>query len=252
MAKKNFYVYNVFGINPYTNAKAAGRDFYIPKLESYNEISEEKLNVFLDAMCGSTGLSRLNVETILDRIAVNLAALHGTEDQALNVLLLFLSFDTVEYSYKLIDFDEDKSGYALDSCVRYFFDNVLIFDKNMTPGLRMHFGEYLFINSGIKLKLPKDTAGVFRNKSGRGKNGWDVRAEVVDEDYSGYVHLSVAYTAVHQDADKRIFCGDKLTQMLLLPIVQAEDVVVTEEEFNNLHKKSERADKCFGSSNEKH
>lgn len=243
MAKKDFYILNVFGKKPYTNAKAAGRDFSIPFLDKYSEISDEQVVDFYDALSASYGFSKDNLLLITDRLSLEVAALFGDDktEYIYSILLLYLSLETSMYSDKLNEESISK-----------FVDYYLVFDANSVPGLVMNFSDYLFINSGIKVKLPKDTAGVFRNKSGRGKNGWDVRAEVVDEDYSGYVHLSVSYTANFENANNIIYAGDKLTQMLILPIVQCEDVEVDKFEFEKLHKKSERADKGFGSSNEKH
>ena len=124
-------------------------------------------------------------------------------------------------------------------------------EEDGRPGVELHCNDHLFINSGIKVALDHDTAGVFMNKSGRGTKGFDIRAQVVDEDYSGYVHLSVAYTKDNVD-DGLIYAGDKLTQMLILPIIHKGVVEEMDEAaYEELMKNSERGADGFGSTDKK-
>ena len=103
----------------------------------------------------------------------------------------------------------------------------------------------LLINSGVKEIVPTGHAGVFFNKSGRGSSGYDVRACVVDEDYTGYVHLNVAFTG--QDSSSSIvYCGDKLIQQLILPLYKSESEQISEDLFNKLTSKSLRGSAGFG------
>ena len=79
----------------------------------------------------------------------------------------------------------------------------------------------------------------------------DVRACVVDEDYSGYVHLSLAYTVSSNNGI--IYAGDKLIQQCILYIVDTSDTTeVSEDEYIELMKDSKRGSKAFGSSDVKH
>ena len=139
----------------------------------------------------------------------------------------------------------------------------------------MTLNDTLFINSGIKIALdtvlsdqvapnPSNVvnmlrmlgigvAGLYVNKSGMGNKGYDVRACLVDEDYAGYVHLSMAFTKDTENVkNKNIFCGDKLTQMMLIPVFHTEYQEVGEEEYNKLMEESNRGDDGFGSSDVKH
>jgi dUTPase len=96
-------------------------------------------------------------------------------------------------------------------------------------------------------------AGLYVNKSGMGNRGFDTRAVLVDEDFSGYVHLSMAYTKeVIEDKQNIIYCGDKLTQMMLIPVFHDEYVDTDEENYNKIMEGSLRGANGFGSSDVKH
>ena len=96
-------------------------------------------------------------------------------------------------------------------------------------------------------------AGLYVNKSGKGNAGFDVRAQLVDEDYSGYVHLSIAYTKdLFEDGKNVVFVGDKLVQMMLIPVFHTQYEEVNSEEYNKIMSKSKRGDSGFGSSDVKH
>ena len=87
---------------------------------------------------------------------------------------------------------------------------------------------------------------------GIGDWGFSVRAQVVDEDYSGYVHLSNAYTKNNED-DGIIYVGDKITQMVILPIILVNKCnELTIDEYKELMKNSKRGSDAMGSSDIKH
>ena len=70
-------------------------------------------------------------------------------------------------------------------------------------------------------------------------------------DYSGYVHLSLAYTLSSNNGI--IYAGDKLIQQCILYIVDTSDTSeVSEDEYIELMKNSKRGSKAFGSSDVKH
>ena len=151
--------------------------------------------------------------------------------------------------------------------VNYFYINILTYDsKNDKVGVKMQLNDTLFINSGIKVALdtvlgdkigpnPSNAvkmlrllgigvAGLYVNKSGKGNAGWDVRACLVDEDYVGFVHLSQAYTKeLIEDGQNIVYCGDKLTQMMLIPVFHDEYVDIDEDDYNKIMANSKRGDK---------
>ena len=124
-----------------------------------------------------------------------------------------------------------------------------MFDDNGVPGISMNLNDTLLVNSGLKLNLEPGTAGIFFNKSGKGNQGFDIRACVVDEDYTGYVHLSIAFT---KDTPCVVYCGDKLMQMVILPVIHPAIKELTKSEYSDVTSDSTRGDKGFGSSDIKH
>jgi len=185
----------------------------------------------------------------------------------INIVHLYLAY----HNAKL----EMMKEVSLIRGLRYFIDNFLIYDGDKDVwGIEPQLNDTLFINSGIKIALDtvledkavypfqNDTinrlrllgigiAGLYVNKSGMGNKGYDVRACLVDEDYSGYVHLSMAFTK-DTEKNKNIYCGDKLTQMMLIPVFHTEYEEVTEKEYNKIMEESNRGDAGFGSSDVKH
>ena len=105
--------------------------------------------------------------------------------------------------------------------------------------------------TGIKEAINHGYAGVFLNKSGRGTKGFDVRAQVVDEDYTGHVHLSLQYLGKDREQGV-VFCGDKIIQQLVIPVLSEAVEELTSDEYDKVMTGSARGDSGFGSSDEKH
>ena len=231
-------IFNDFGITPTTNFTAAGLDFYIPNLDT-----QEKVNKWIKAVSKKFELSYLN--ELFNKISL-FTSYNGTElsDTTIwNIVQLYTSLDSSYINYDFDNFDDKVSA---------FVDDYLVFDKNGNPGMRLQPLDHTLFNSGIKVALPHNTAGIFFNKSGKGAKGFSVRAQVVDEDYSGYVHLSNAYTKDSED-DGIIYVGDKITQMVILPIIlvnQCNELSI--EEYKELMKNSNRGSDAMGSSDVKH
>lgn len=226
-----FRICNGFGIKPTKSYTAAGWDFYVPN------ITDDKKDIAIEAFKKSYKKSDRALSLILERIEKALIA-QGKEDlykkHDVNILHLFLSLDG-----SIMRTSQNK----VDTFVHYY----LIWDENDNPGINLHCNDHIFINSGIKVALDTNTVGVFLNKSGRGCKGFDTRAQVVDEDYTGYVHLSQAYTKDNTN-DGKVFCGDKLTQMLLLPlIVKNTCEELDTNTYDRTMKGSLRGDDGFGS-----
>ena len=237
-------IYNAFGIKPTNTFTSAGSDYYIP-----NIINNDQATLALEAFKKSYNIT----------------------DEAINNLLVLFKMEVTQDKYNLINIlhlylvlgnanlDELKET-SLTESVLYFIDDYLIYDpKKNVYGIKLELNDTLFINSGIKVALPTANtgdigiAGLYVNKSGMGNRGYDVRACLVDEDYSGYVHLSVAYTKdLYKDGKNIIYCGDKLTQMMLIPVFHTEYEEVTVDEYNKLMEESNRGDSGFGSSDVKH
>lgn len=238
MANNKLKIVNDFGITPTTSYTAAGLDFYIPKL---SDLDADKRAMAIEAFKKSFNVSDEDMANLFDYFSHELTA-RISPDKALylveDAIHLFLALDTPNSRRKSID---------LETKVSFFCENRLIYD-NGKLGMKVDFGDHLKINSGIKEALPHSYAGIFFNKSGRGTQGYDVRACVVDEDYTGYVHLSLAYT---KDVTLgNVYVGDKITQQVILPIYLVDECEeIGMDEYNEIMKDSNRGDAGFGSTN---
>lgn len=235
-------ILNVFGIKPATTGMSAGMDFFIPKFKGM-----EKADVVLPAFEKSYGIKESFLKKIIDRLVLEVSAVFGpkfAENNELNLLQLYLALDNQELVFK----DKEMS---LDTKIPTFVEEYLCFDDKKTPGICPKLNDHVKFNSGIKCALDPEYCAIFFNKSGKGTKGWDVRACVIDEDYAGFVHMSMAYTKDHE-TDGIIYCGDKLVQLIKIHVPHSEPNEITEEEFNKKMNKSERGDSGFGSSDVKH
>tara|TARA_R110000787_G_scaffold97665_2_gene201294 strand:+ start:2623 stop:3072 length:450 start_codon:yes stop_codon:yes gene_type:complete len=103
-------------------------------------------------------------------------------------------------------------------------------------------GQALKIPSGLKVRVPENHALIVFNKSGIALKGLQVGACVIDEDYQGEIHLHVTNTSLNPVS---VTNGQKLVQVLLIPIAYAEIVDFPAECLHS--KKSERGSGGFGS-----
>ena len=231
-------ILNEFGIRPTKTFTAAGYDFYIPNITRSVEDSDFILNAFSKSYKKSVE----ELKNLIDSLTLQVDAVYGEEKttgQEMNILLLYLSLDSAA-----LKVSEDP--------VETFVDNYLIFDDSGKPGIRPIVLDHVLFNSGIHTALEHGKAGIFFNKSGKGVKGWDVRACVVDEDYTGFVHLSLSYTKM-DDEDGIIYVGDKITQMLIINVdSESEAEEVDKETYNALMNGSQRGSDGFGSSDVKH
>lgn len=236
----NFRIKNEFGIKPTKNFKAAGWDFYIPKL------TEDKKDIIIAEFEKSYKQKAADIEKLINILEIELKekfTFDVTLDKILNAIHLFYALRSGTL--------ERVSNYF--ERIEVFLKEYLIYDDtNEVFGLCLKLNDHLFINSGIRTALDPDTVGVFLNKSGRGNNGFAIRAQVIDEDYTGIVHLSVAYTRDNETCGK-IYCGDKLTQMLVIPLVKYDDIEELDTDtYSRAMATAERGTDGFGSSNEIH
>lgn len=255
--------HNAFGIKPTNTYTSAGSDYYIPNLKTYEQI--DKAYKSFEKSYGKTSNE-------INEIITYFQAYYKYNDNMLkqipNLVHLYLAlYDACV---------ENIKKESILKSVIYFCDEFVIYDEtNDKVGLKMQLNDTLFINSGIKVALDTvlsdkigtnsthlvdlfrllgiGVAGLYVNKSGMGNRGFDTRAVLVDEDYSGYVHLSMAYTKdVIENKQNIVYCGDKLSQMMLIPVFHDEYIDADEEEYNKIMKNSQRGDKGFGSSDVKH
>jgi dUTPase len=254
-------IYNAFGITPTNTFVSAGSDYYIP-----NIIEDKQQELALKAFEKSYGKTKDEIADLYEQIAKKLFKEGIPIYQTTNTLHLYLATDS-----KSLQHNETTGSRLTEFFIKYFIYD----DKKETVGVKLGLNDTLFINSGIKVALdtvfsdkiapnPSSAVNMFRmlgigvaglyvNKSGMGNKGFDVRACLVDEDYAGYVHLSMAFTKdLYKEGKNIVYCGDKLTQMMLIPVFHTEYIETSEEEYNDIMSKSNRGDSGFGSSDIKH
>ena len=236
-------IWNEFGETPKVSFKAAGQDFFVPKLNGKTEAQKKRaFEAFQDSFnISSDELQKLINEAnhiLMEKIGDAVRA----SENAVDTVHLFLALDSLMTRNKHSNMIEKLND---------FCDHRLVYDKKEDRvGLWMDMGDQLKINSGIHEVLPHDYAGVFLNKSGKGNEGFDVRSQVIDEDYTGIVHLSVSFTKDMKSPI--IYCGDKLIQQLIIPIWQVSTInEIDEDEYNELMSESERGNNGFGSQDNK-
>lgn len=233
-------IFNEFGIKPTRNHTAAGFDFYIPEL---TDVDIKEADNILEAWSKSYGKTVPELRVALQHLIATVRRERGDKfcvGNELNILQLWLLIDSPILRYVG---SEESNMYM-------FVTSYLTFDSSNKPGINVYSNDHVFINSGIHVGLKPGTAGIFFNKSGRGTKGWDVRACVVDEDYTGFVHLSLAYTK--DDVPTKIYVGDKIVQMLVMNIDKEPAEEIGKDEYYKLMENSQRGAAGFGSSDEKH
>ena len=256
--------YNAFGIKPTNSFTSAGSDYYIPNIKT-TEQTTNAYKAFLK--------SYKKTEDDLQRLITYFKTIYYENNEMINQIPNLIHLYLALYNPNLENIKNNVS--ELDG-VKTFCDEFVIYDHiNNKVGIRVNLNDTLFINSGIKIALdtvlsdkvapnPSDVvnmlrmlnigvAGLYVNKSGMGNKGWDVRACLVDEDYSGFVHLSMSFTKeIIDDGQNIVYCGDKLTQMMLIPVFHDEYIDTDEATYNAIMSNSLRGDKGFGSQDIKH
>ena len=94
------------------------------------------------------------------------------------------------------------------------------------------------IDTGIHIAIPKGYAGFLKSKSGLNVNHGIVSEGVIDAGYTGSIRAKL-YN--HSDEDFTFLAGDKITQLVILP------VCIPKLELVNSLEKTERGDGGFGS-----
>jgi dUTP pyrophosphatase len=87
-------------------------------------------------------------------------------------------------------------------------------------------GDRYLIPTGVAVNLPRGTAGLIWPRSKLAvKHGLDVLAGVVDEDYTGEIHVELIN---HGHVPIHINIGDKIAQMVVQRITQTEPYWIEE------------------------
>jgi len=108
----------------------------------------------------------------------------------------------------------------------------------------IYAGQAETFDTGVHIELPKDTVGFIKSKSGLNVKYGITSEGVIDELYTGSIVVKL-----YNHSDKTVYIekGQKISQLVILPILKPEC-----EEVDSVDKlyggKTERADKGLGSS----
>lgn len=100
-------------------------------------------------------------------------------------------------------------------------------------------GKSEVFDTGVHIELPKGTVGMLKSKSGLNVKQGITSEGVIDVGYTGSI---VAKLYNNSDKDYTVNAGDKITQLVILPILTPELELVDSLED------TERGDNGFGSS----
>lgn len=97
------------------------------------------------------------------------------------------------------------------------------------------------VRSGVRMSLPQGYWGMIINRSSANKRGLIVASNVIDQGYQGELYATVRNTT---DQDITLLRGERVAQMVLIPLVPAYcEEVTREDEFP----KTERGQSGWGS-----
>ena len=99
--------------------------------------------------------------------------------------------------------------------------------------------EYAIFDTGVHIELPEGTVGFLKSKSGLNVKHGIVSEGVIDVGYTGSIVVKL-YN--HSGYDYRVKAGDKITQLVILPILTPTPYLVDSLE------ETDRGDNGFGSS----
>lgn len=95
-------------------------------------------------------------------------------------------------------------------------------------------------HTGVHVKLPPGHAGILVSKSGLNIKNSITSTGLIDEGYDGEIVVKL-YN--HGEISYSVYIGDKISQLVIIPVVYIEPYVV-----EDLHQESERGTNGFGSS----
>lgn len=108
-------------------------------------------------------------------------------------------------------------------------------------------GQTVLVKTGIAARIPEGYVGLLRERSSIGKRGLKVAGGVIDAGYSGDIsillmNISAETEVIGMTGVYRVKAGDRVAQLMLLPVITPEPVLVDK------IWDSSRGSKGFGSS----
>lgn len=115
-------------------------------------------------------------------------------------------------------------------------------DLKTPVDFKINPGASFTVNTGVHVQLPKNTVGMLKSKSGLNVRDSVVSEGVIDEGYTGAIRVKL-YN--HGYGVKKFFRGDKITQLVILPVVIPDGITVLAS-VDELEQ-TERGERGFGS-----
>ena len=112
------------------------------------------------------------------------------------------------------------------------------YDLRTPKGFRIESGGAQTIDTGVHIQIPEGYVGFLKSKSGLNVKFGLTGEGVIDSGYTGSIRVKL-YN--HSDSIKLFGKGDKIIQLVLLPIIKPEIEIVDSLE------ETERGDNGFGS-----
>ena len=161
----------------------------------------------------------------------------------IELLLQYLSNDNTLKIFKTHDHVKTPERFGLNAGFDFFIPRNFCDEKS--PFV-LKSGDRISIASGIKVKIPHGHALIAFNKSGIAtKYGIQVGAQVVDENYTGEIHLSIINTS---NDDFLIKPNMKIIQFVLVRVNYATPIVCNSiDELYSKEDYKERGEEGFGS-----
>jgi dUTP pyrophosphatase len=102
------------------------------------------------------------------------------------------------------------------------------FDLYSCEGGVVNHGENIWVSTQIAMAIPEGYVGIIKPRSGLAfKHGVDVLAGVIDSDYRGEV--KVGLTVLREDASFVFGSGERIAQIVFLPLAQFDSIAVVDE-----------------------
>jgi dUTP pyrophosphatase len=130
----------------------------------------------------------------------------------------------------------DKGAYAPESA----HDADAGYDLRTPKDVTIHAGGCATIDTGVHIEIPKGYVGFLKSKSGLNVKSYLTGEGVIDSGYTGSIVVRL-YHNIPDGEDKHFKKGDKIIQIVLLPIFKPDIKVVDKLET------TERGDGGFGS-----
>lgn len=130
----------------------------------------------------------------------------------------------------------DEGAYAPESA----HDADAGYDLRTPKDVTIHAGGCATIDTGVHIEIPKGYVGFLKSKSGLNVKSYLTGEGVIDSGYTGSIVVRL-YHNIPDGEDKHFKKGDKIIQIVLLPIFKPDIKVVDKLET------TERGDGGFGS-----